>query len=279
MKYLLIGKQNKIIQSLAKAIQNTEMTIVSNDQTAMFNIADVIIADSNDITDIANQFPEESFYGVFAKDETISKSEAQKKFEDNIEKIKLQKGSDYPKNITVFQEIDTKDMKAKAEEMANTLTLHKQLHEIVNELKNTSILETKDDKIVVVFINPETLKDEEELQSTDIFTQSLLFDDVGFNMTMKQWFCHKASLAKNKSIAQTKRKAIYETLNDFEMVIYHLYGDDICIHNDTDVFWIEDITDPDNYCDAHLLKDLAAYYGVKRIRKIITDDEYACMLL
>ena len=96
---------------------------------------------------------------------------------------------------------------------------------------------------------------------------------------MKQWFCHKASLAKNKSIAQTKRKAIYETLNDFEMVIYHLYGDDICIHNDTDVFWIEDITDPDNYCDAHLLKDLAAYYGVKRIRKIITDDEYACMLL
>lgn len=279
MKYLLIGKQNKIIQSLAKAIQNTEMTIVSNDQTAMFNIADVIIADSNDITDIANQFPEESFYGVFAKDETISKSEAQKKFEDNIEKIRLQKGSDYPKNITVFQEIDTKDMKAKAEEMANTLTLHKQLHEIVNELKNTPILETKNDKIVVVFINPETLKDEEELQSTDIFTQSLLFDDVGFNMTMKQWFCHKASLAKNKSIAQTKRKAIYETLNDFEMVIYHLYGDDICIHNDADVFWIEDITDPDNYCDTYLLKDLAKYYGVDKIRKIITDDEYACMLL
>ena len=274
MKILLIDKENIFIKELMTAIkETTDLIIESYSKNKDLLSAQIISVDSDDISEVVNAYPDEAFHGIFAVSQ--KKTEKSKRFEDTMHNLSSNHDVKYPNNITVFQEIDRNDFDAKnmASEIKNTFDVHEQLCLIVKDLlENTACYEKENGKIKVYYYDWKSGEEKTELQSVDIFAQSIYFDKEGLDITIKQWLAHRKP-------AHKKRTAIYEPINDFQMTIYHLYGDNIIIHNDMDVFWIEDSSDPDNYCDTYLLKDLAKYYGVDKIRKIITDDEYACMLL
>lgn len=281
MKYLIVGKENIYIKTLIQKIKDaTDLRTAEDTDNGQLMNADAILTDIEKINRVAEKFPDTAFYVIYAPAETNPDTEEYRQFyhavEDRLQSSKIEM---YNENVMVFQKIDSDDFDPEtiAEKMKNTLKIHRQLCEITQEMTQTNTLGVRDNKIITYVYNSKNGEIEEDLQSIDQFANQLIFDSEGFDKLMKQWLYFHEDLKPSQTC--NKRKAIYETLNDFYMTIYHIFGENIIIHNDMDVFWIEDPNDVDNLCDDRLIEKLEEYYHVDSIKKIITDDEYACLLL
>ena len=275
MKYLIIGPRDEKIQELIEKLRNSRLHITDNKIQCIASPADAIITEPDEISSTAEMFPDTTFLGIYNK---FSKIEEYKKFNEDVVNMSKTGTSDWPDNIQVFQSLgqdETAELTTAS--LYNTKIVHNQLENIINEvIRSSELLETKDGKIALTKTDWSTGEDTTEYVTPDTLAQQLLYDSIGFDTILKQWLTTQPT---RPCLAKTKKTAIYETIDDFYEIIYNLYEDkEIRIHNDTDVFWIEDTEDPDNDADATLGYNLALYYGISGVKTIIANNEYACII-